>query len=613
MTPIQSKSPMGCMALVLFCFAFLALMVATGALVGVDSFKSRHLTWLVETVIVGTLGRGLGTVLTAGVGMVLAIAIYAFGTQRTERTSSSRESRSLSSSQKGANRASDPMGDDRPTRQVFGRASHRQQVGSSMNAPQVDAMVAQFAEESQLQAEASQKVRTDEFRAHVERPMPPITEDGQTNVARALGAKLAIRHIFPPRLPQRSLSFIGGSPVIPTDGSFDWPMVHNCKGRLERLNFMAQIDCADIPLSPAKDLLPTSGYLYFFAPMSLEFGPDAQHFVTRYLPGPARKNWQPDTYLSVGKIADLSDDVIALRGTKCAYPKVEIELGWLEEPSDAEIEARRMEGLPHEVAEKVRAERAEAFLGPKRRSERRLTIGGSGSADWLLDEDFPTNRAMARTLRERIQRHCGAQAKILSEKLAALEATAEDDPMVVALSERKSAIWALHSRSGKAFAGIDWNLNNAVGALSEEERMRANAFLRELLKEGGLLWAEDVEHRHWRDKQVIHGWMALAAIKGAEAALMQEPTPDAAVIPSAIIESLALLHDAREHHMFGNGVIVQVAAAEMQDRYILLLQLGRDPQMDWLIGEMGPLQYWITPEDLAARRFENTVLTIEAY
>ena len=65
--------------------------------------------------------------------------------------------------------------------------------------------------------------------------------------------------------------------------------------------------------------------------------------------------------------------------------------------------------------------------------------------------------------------------------------------------------------------------------------------------------------------------------------------------------------------MFGEGVVVQVAADGMKDRYVLLLQLGRDPALNWTVGEMGPLQYWITPEDLAARRFENTVLTIEAY
>lgn len=100
MTPIGSKSPVGCTGLVLFGFGFLALMAWTGALVGVDSFKSRHLAWLVETLIVGTAGRGLGAVLTAGVGIVLAIAFYALSTQRHERKSSPRGSRSVSSHQK---------------------------------------------------------------------------------------------------------------------------------------------------------------------------------------------------------------------------------------------------------------------------------------------------------------------------------------------------------------------------------------------------------------------------------------------------------------------------------------------------------------------------------
>lgn len=474
-------------------------------------------------------------------------------------------------------------------------------------------MVAKMVEESQQQAVAAQNARTAKFRAHVERPVPSITEAGRADLDRTQDAKLAIRHVFPPRLPQRSLSFIGGAPVIPADGSFDWPMVHNREGLLERLNFMAQIDCADIPPGPARNLLPNSGYLYFFAPMSLEFGPDAQHFVTRYLPGPARKSWQPDTYLAVGKIANLSDEVIALRGTNCAYPKVEIELGWLEEPSDADVEARRAEGLPHEVAEKIRIERAEAFLGPKRINKRQLTVSGGGNADWLLEEDFPTNRAMARTLRDRISSHCAAQYKMLDQQRAALAGAAEDDPVLTFISERKSAISALNERSSKAFAGTDWNPSNTVAALSEDEKTRANIFLREILEEGGLVWADGTERPHWRDKQVIHGWMAQAALKGAQAALMREPAPDVAPIPPAIIDALALRHDARQHHLFGNGTVVQIAADEMKERYILLLQLGLDAEMDWLVGEMGPLQYWITPEDLAACRFENTVLTIEAY
>lgn len=65
--------------------------------------------------------------------------------------------------------------------------------------------------------------------------------------------------------------------------------------------------------------------------------------------------------------------------------------------------------------------------------------------------------------------------------------------------------------------------------------------------------------------------------------------------------------------MFGEGEIVQEAADIMKDSHVLLLQLAPDTAMGWTVGEMGPLQYWITPDDLAAARFENTILTIEAY
>ena len=64
---------------------------------------------------------------------------------------------------------------------------------------------------------------------------------------------------------------------------------------------------------------------------------------------------------------------------------------------------------------------------------------------------------------------------------------------------------------------------------------------------------------------------------------------------------------------FDERAVFQLAADEMKDRYLLLLQLGPDMALNWTVGEMGPLQYWITPEDLAAKRFQNAILTIEAY
>jgi len=496
-----------------------------------------------------------------------------------------------------------PRDSAKPFQDDVGRADSRP---ANSVAPEAKAMIDSMFEDFQRQAEGAQAARSARFRAHVERVVPPMSDAEKVSLGRAQVSKLAIRHVFPPRVPQRSLSFLGGAPIAPDD--FDWPAMHNREGVFERLNFMAQIDCADIPSGPARDLLPDKGYIYFFAPMSLNFGPDVGHFVVRYLSGPARKSWEPQSFAGVGKISDMPAELAAFRGSHASYPRVEIELGWLEEPSDSEIEARGAEGFPHVIVEKIRKERATAFLGPPLTDERRLTLDGHHDASWLLEEDYPTNRAMARTLRDRAANFCFEQVKLLNQQMAALN----DDPAIAALKERKAAMMALDARISAAFAGTDRNERNAVPPLSDDEKGRARAFLKELLQTG-LVWASSADGPASRDQRAIYGWMAQAAIKGAEAALLAEPGPEVAPIPEAIVTALALRHDAREHHLLGNGDVVQVAAEEMKERHILLLQLGRDPEMDWLIGEMGPLQYWITPDDLRARRFENTMLTIEAY
>lgn len=176
---------------------------------------------------------------------------------------------------------------------------------------------------------------------------------------------------------------------------------------------------------------------------------------------------------------------------------------------------------------------------------------------------------------------------------------------------QKDALALYKEQIHKAFDGLDWNANNALPVLTNDEKERAKAFLGELLNTG-LPWASRTQRKIGQDRQIIHRWMAHAAIIGARAALANGPGPDVASIPPAIIDALAARHDAREHRMFGNPAIIQ-DLDDMPERYILLLKLGNDREMDWLVGEMGPLQYWVTPEDFAARRFENTVLTIEAH
>jgi hypothetical protein len=110
---------------------------------------------------------------------------------------------------------------------------------------------------------------------------------------------------------------------------------------------------------------------------------------------------------------------------------------------------------------------------------------------------------------------------------------------------------------------------------------------------------------------VMNHWLSIAAIQGAEGGLT-DPN-GAAFIGPDVVAALSHRHSSRSHQMLGKGEVVQVAADEMKDRYLLLLQLGPDMALNWTVGEMGPLQYWITPKDLAAKRFQNAILTIEAY
>jgi len=126
----------------------------------------------------------------------------------------------------------------------------------------------------------------------------------------------------------------------------------------------------------------------------------------------------------------------------------------------------------------------------------------------------------------------------------------------------------------------------------------------------GMPSSKERRYHHLRLPLVINEWLAIAAIHGAEGGLT-DPVGMALVGPD-VVAALAHRHASRKHQMLGEGEVVQVAADEMKDRY-LILQLGPDIALNWTVGEMGPMQYWITPEDLAAKRFENTVLTIEAY
>src|SRR5687768_4550891 len=69
--------------------------------------------------------------------------------------------------------------------------------------------------EFQAQAKRSDEAHKARIRAHVERKVPPLSKEGRATIERARRTRLAIKHVFPPRLPQRSMSYLGGLPIVP--------------------------------------------------------------------------------------------------------------------------------------------------------------------------------------------------------------------------------------------------------------------------------------------------------------------------------------------------------------------------------------------------------------
>ena len=475
--------------------------------------------------------------------------------------------------------------------------------------PKVADPVAAMMAEFQAQAKRSDDAHKARIRAHVERKIPPISEDGREIIERARRTRIAIKHIFPPRLPQRSMSYFGGLPIVPDD--FDWPTVHNRQGLLERLTFMAQVDCADLPAGPARDLFPDKGYLYFFAPMVDTFGPDAAHFVVRYEPRRATQKWEPLDMPFTGKIAP-DDPMDAIwRGERTHYDRNEIEFGWIEEPSDDEVAARRDEGHAFQVADKIRAERVEAFYGPPPAPDSLLSVyQAPKDALWMPYAGFPINWKTARIVRRFVEAYHRDETQDVANRLKALGEVAEDHPEARRLRTLQRELSTFQSKMSTAFFPTISARAKDYDAPPDEVKKQILAFLDDL-RINGMPSSKERPYLHLRLPLVLNQWLATAAIHGAEGALTD---PDgAALVPPEVVAALAHRHTSGKHQMLGEGEVVQVAADEMKDRYLLLLQLGPDKALDWTRGEMGPLQYWITPEDLAAKRFENTVLTIEAY
>ncbi|HSE76213.1 MAG TPA: DUF1963 domain-containing protein [Dongiaceae bacterium] len=474
----------------------------------------------------------------------------------------------------------------------------------------------------QKQAVEHDRARREEMRHHVERPVPTLTPESREVLQKASETCLAIRHVFPPRHPQRSFSFLGGKPLAPDN--FDWPLVHNRKGLLEPLTFMGQVDCSKIPGGASRSILPNNGVLYFFAPMAGNHGDEARHFVVRYVPKSPGASWsEHDNTVLLPPVDGLEEARHRFKWMNWRpkadrfypryYPRVELELGWVEYGGKVQSDDPDAEtGFPWQVAQARHGKSLIAFHGEPIDHDPLLGPRGKPTdTPWQPYEGFPSSWGA-------IEIVLGHLRVYLSE-----EQQAVDKAIAEAATPELEAQKAAYERLLKAANDpMRWHSKPELAEPTAEDRQRFAVLLQSLT---GPDVSRAVERRHLHKQlpAVLNEWLSEAAILSAEACLADPKAADR--IPASAVNALQWRHSVLkrmsfesdgsylQHQMLGRGRTVQVAADEMAKSYVLLLQLGPDEALGWRMGDNGVMQYWITPADLAACQFDRTVLTFESH
>lgn len=426
-----------------------------------------------------------------------------------------------------------------------------------------------FPEVEGTPEEQADAVRTAELKAMIKTEAKPA---------------IAFRREFPPEQTNKITSFFGGEPYAPAE--FEWPRSQTT--RLP-LTFMGQVDCRALPGFAARQNVPNTGILYFFADLSrqsaLEDGSYVLHMESPQ--GPLYEHPAPDF------------------APRCFGAEAPLAFPWIERTKASEDRFPRI--FPKWAMNPVGIE----------------TYPDAPPAKW--DDDTPGRHA---ALRQALLEKCWADALDTPPTVAPL--TPDED-------EGQTALWLPFPEFPHSWRAIELVSGQLLHDLSTrriaEEKVRllleqANSWVERARAEKlqASPSAEDAEaFRDWLDALTkrddllsVHGSkdQALALVNtalGKVAALsieqaLREGGGQARAIPNEAVERVASRHTGMlGHQMLGLGAIMAGEAPTYAERHVLLMQLHDDPALWWAFGG-GAWQYWILPSDLAARRFDRTVL-----
>jgi hypothetical protein len=117
--------------------------------------------------------------------------------------------------------------------------------------------------------------------------------------------------------------------------------------------------------------------------------------------------------------------------------------------------------------------------------------------------------------------------------------------------------------------------------------------------------------------ETVKRCLSTSLMRGVELSLA-ESQEAAALIPKRVVEFFRWrhepLHDGGKrfvrHQLLGPPRTMQPWSIDLAKTHLLLMQFDTDEPMHWMWGDMGVLQYWITRDDLKARRFDQVKVTL---
>lgn len=486
--------------------------------------------------------------------------------------------------------------------------------------------------------EPVEKAETLELRRGFRKPhgepenYPPAASDEELLVIlyRTMEEAVCFRHIFPPNFERKAMTFFGGLPLVPK--SFVWPSgtarFGNDKSRSISFSFLAQIDCRDLPAFSLRHLLPHSGTLYFFFDWDIAEG--AYDGLTPFSNLVLYVPEDPADFSEATPPDDLVD---------CYDRNASSYFRWLEHTDRSRrfypktfpkwpVEPVVLRTFANEHPTEFDGNSAGRYQELWKSEQAKASIAAFGqpvtAANRFPPRDHSTVWRPAPGFPEAwisVEIFAGSFMCELQEKIRRPEPvkTADggvwpDNPeqLISGYREafRQAESWIEKARTEGLFTALGdadrerfwvWcdALDGATGRSSTAriyDRRSArslNSCINEAFQRGPGYCLS-----HSAETAALVGGEALEAIRWRH---------------SPLIAGLAGSGRQVTHQLMGAGTSIQGAPERFRESHLLLMQFDTDYGMDWMWGDCGVLQYWITPQDLKAQRFDRVIVTLEGH